>query len=304
MPLEGRGKDYTAMRAASEWLLARAFRGGWTARLVHRLGLQPPVVTIEHRITCLRWPEGVRPLRIGFVSDLHEGPTTHPSLIAEAARALRAAQPDVLLLGGDYVYLHGAGIHDLVPRFDDVPAPLGRFAVYGNHDLWAHDETVRLALERGGFEVLANANAPLPAPFEHVSICGLDDPWVGEPDVRATFDGARDVKVLLMHAPEGLMIVGDAPFDVAVCGHTHGGHIALPGGVPIVSAGPLSRRFSRGLYDAGGRPVIVSKGIGATESALRLFADPDIRIVTIGPPERGRRRTADDLGAPPATADQ
>jgi hypothetical protein len=41
--------------------------------------------------------------------------------------------------------------------------------------------------------------------------------------------------------------VGGEPFDVAVCGHTHGGHIALPGGVPIVSARPLSRRFSRGL---------------------------------------------------------
>ncbi len=292
MPLAGRGKDYTATRAASEWLLARAFRGGWTARLVRRLGLQPAVSTIEHRITCLRWPEGVRPLRMAFASDMHEGPTTHPSLLDEAARALRDAAPDVLLLGGDYIYLHGEGIHDLVPRFADVPSPLGRFAVFGNHDLWAHDRMVHEALERGGFTVLTNENAALPAPFEHVSICGLDDPWVGEPDVDATFAGSRDVKVLLMHAPEGLMVVGDQPFDVAVCGHTHGGHIALPGGVPIVVAGPLSRRYSRGLYDAGGRPVIVSKGIGATESALRLFSDPDVRVITIGPPERGRARQA------------
>jgi len=56
----------------------------------------------------------------------------------------------------------------------------------------------------------------------------------------------------------------------------------LPGGVPIVVAGPLSRRYSQGLYDVGGRPMIVSRGIGATESALRLFADPDIRVLTIG----------------------
>lgn len=297
MPLEGRGKDYSATRAASEWLLARAFRGGWTARLVKRLGLQPSVATIEHRITCLRWPEGVRPLRLAFASDLHEGPTTDPSLLDEAARALRDAKPDVLLLGGDYVYLHGAGIHDLVPRFAEVPAPLGRFAVLGNHDLWAHDPTVRAALERGGFTVLTNANAPLPPPFDHVSICGLDDPWVGTPDVHATFAGARDVKVLLMHAPEGLTFVGETPFDFAICGHTHGGHIALPGGAPIIVAGPLSRQYSRGLYDAGGRPIIVSKGVGATESALRLFADPDVRLITLGPPERGRRRSAPDAAA-------
>lgn len=289
MPLEGRGKEYSPTRAASEWILARAYRGGWTARLVHRLGLQPSVATIEHRIPCARWPEGTRPLRIAFVSDLHAGPTTHPSLLDEAASALCAAAPDVLLLGGDYVYLQAEGIHDLMPRLAAVPAPLGRFAVFGNHDLWAEDAVLRTELERAGFRVLVNENVALPAPFEHVSICGLDDPWVGKPDVRATFDGAGEVRVLLMHAPEGMMIVGDEPFDVAVCGHTHGGHIALPGGIPIVVAGPLSRRYSDGPHDVGGRPLIVSRGIGATESALRLFADPDIRVLTLGPPARKSR---------------
>jgi predicted MPP superfamily phosphohydrolase len=283
MPLEGRGRDYSPTRAASEWILARVYRGGWTARLVRRVGLQRPVATFEHRVPCARWPEGTRALRMAFVSDLHAGPTTHPSLLDEAASALRAANPDVLLLGGDYVYLHADRIHELMPRLADVPAPFGRFAVFGNHDLWANDATVCAALERAGFRVLVNENAALPAPFEHVSICGLDDPWVGAPDVRAAFDGARDVKVLLMHAPEGMMVVGDEPFDVAVCGHTHGGHIALPGGIPIVVAGPLSRRYSDGAYDVGGRPLIVSRGIGATESALRLFADPDIRVVNLGP---------------------
>ncbi|MDB4936796.1 MAG: uncharacterized protein JWP87_3768 [Labilithrix sp.] len=283
MPLEGRGKDYSRTRAASEWVLARAYRGGWSARLVRRLGLQHRVATIQHRVSCMRWPAGTRPLRIAFVSDLHAGPTTHPSLLDDAARALREAAADVLLLGGDYVYLHPEGIHGLVRRLADVPAPLGKFAVFGNHDLWSREDELRGALEAGGFRVLVNENVALPAPFEHVSICGLDDPWVGEPDVPATFAGARDVKLLLMHAPEGMMYVGDTPFDVGICGHTHGGHIALPGGVPIVSAGPLSRKFSSGRYDVGGgRPLIVSKGIGATESALRLFADPDVRVVVLG----------------------
>lgn len=289
MPLEGRGREYSPTRAASEWLLARVYRGGWTPRLVRRLGLQPAVATVEHHVRCARWPDHAPPLRIGFVSDLHAGPTTHPSLLDEAASALRAAKPDVLLLGGDYVYLHADGIHDLMPRLADVPAPFGRFAVFGNHDLWADDATLRKALERAGFRVLVNENVALPAPFEHVSICGLDDPWVGHPDARTTFDGARDVKVLLMHAPEGMMVVGEQPFDVGVCGHTHGGHIALPGGIPIVVAGPLSRRYSEGEHDVGrGRTLVVSRGIGATESALRLFADPDVRVLNLGPPRQPR----------------
>jgi predicted MPP superfamily phosphohydrolase len=251
---------------------------------VRRLGLQSRVATCEHHVTCARWPASVRPLRIAFASDLHVGPTTHPSLLEEAARALRAAAPDVLLLGGDYVYLHSQGAFDLVALLADLPSPFGRFAVMGNHDLWGDERLVQKALETAGFRVLVNESASLPAPFEHVSICGLDEPWVGEPDPQATFEGAHDVKVLLMHAPEGLMLVRDQPFDVAICGHTHGGHIALPGGTPIVTAGPLSRRFSEGVFDVDGRPMIVSRGIGATESALRIFADPDVRVVTIGPP--------------------
>jgi predicted MPP superfamily phosphohydrolase len=282
MGLEGRGKDYSPARAASEWLLGRAYRGGWPARLVKRLGLQPRVTTVRHAIRCAGWPRGARPLRLAFASDWHVGPTTHESLLREAVAALRDAAPDVLLLGGDFVYLHTAGIHALAPLLSAVPAPLGRFAVLGNHDLWANDVTVRRALEDAGVRVLVNANAALPAPFEHVSICGLDDPWVGTPDARATFDGAGDVRVLLMHAPEGVELVRDETFDVALCGHTHGGHIALPGGIPIVVAGPASRRYSQGPYDVGGRPLIVSRGIGATESALRLFADPDVRVVTLG----------------------
>ncbi len=152
----------------------------------------------------------------------------------------------------------------------------------GNHDLWGDDAAIRRSLEETGFRVLVNEAATLPAPFDHVSICGLDEPWVGKSDADATFAGAAAVRVLLMHAPEGLLFVGDRPFDVALCGHTHGGHIALPGGVPIVTAGPLSRRYSEGEYDVNGRPLIVSRGIGATESALRLFATPDIRVVTLG----------------------
>jgi predicted MPP superfamily phosphohydrolase len=283
VPLDGRGNFYSKTRAASEWLLARAYRGGWPARVVRGIGLQPRVRTIEHVIPCGGWPEGARTLRIAFVSDLHAGPTTHPSMLEDAVRALRSAAPDVLLLGGDYVYLHAEGIHELAPLLADLPAPLGRFGVFGNHDLWAHDPTIRTALERAGVRMLVNENVTLPLPFDHISICGLDDPWVGEPDMQRTLDCPSPVKVLLMHAPEGIQLIGTSSFDVAICGHTHGGHIALPGGIPIVVAGPLSRKYSEGRYDIGGRPMIVSRGIGATESALRLFADPDVRVLTLGP---------------------
>lgn len=283
MPLRGRGAYYGPSRALSEWVVARAMRNGWAAGAVKRAGLQRRVVTREHAVSCARWPEGAPPLRLAFASDLHAGPTTHPSLHEEAARAIVAARPDVVLLGGDYVYLEADYVESLVPILADVHAPAGKFAVLGNHDLWADERVITDALARAGFTVLVNASQALPPPFDHVSICGLDDPWVGTSDPRAAFEGARDVRVLLMHAPEGLLHVGDERFDVGVCGHTHGGHIALPGGIPIVAAGPLSRRYSHGRYElAGGRPLLVSRGVGATESPFRLFADPDVMVVSVG----------------------
>lgn len=278
----GRGVRYSRLRGLSEVALGLLMRGGWAPRALRRAGLQPAVMIVRHRVTCARWPAGVRPLTIGFVSDLHAGPTTDPRLHAEAARALRDASVDVLLLGGDFVYLDARHVDALVPILRDIPAPLGRFAVMGNHDLWADDRHLARALEGAGIRVLVNESAELPAPFEHVSIHGLDDPWVGAADAAAAFRGARDVRVLLMHAPEGILFVRDTPFDVALAGHTHGGHIALPGGIPIVVPGPLSRTYPHGRHEVGGRPLLVSRGVGATESPLRLFADPDVMVVTLG----------------------
>jgi predicted MPP superfamily phosphohydrolase len=263
----------------SEWVLSRAFRGAWPARLVHAMRLQDRVATHVHRIRCERWPASAPALRIAFASDFHAGPTTHPTLLEETARALAEAKPDVLLFGGDYVLFDARWVDALAPVLA-AHAPLGRFAVLGNHDLWADDRRIVAALERAGVRVLVNEAVHLAPPFDHVSICGLDEPWTGRPDPRAAFEGARDVRVLLAHAPSAVALVEDR-FDVCICGHTHGGHIALPGGIPIWAVGPLAREHPHGRHENRGRTVIVSRGIGGSESALRLFAPPDIRIVDL-----------------------
>ncbi|HEU0036434.1 MAG TPA: hypothetical protein VFQ53_37735 [Kofleriaceae bacterium] len=88
---------------------------------------------------------------------------------------------------------------------------------------------------------------------------------------------------MLVHAPEVMQLIEPHPFELAICGHTHGGHIALPGGVPIVVPGPLSRRYAHGRYDVGlGRTLLVSRGVGATEVAVRWNADPDVLVVDVG----------------------
>jgi predicted MPP superfamily phosphohydrolase len=237
----------------------------------------------HHRIETARWPAKVRPLRIAFVSDLHAGPTTHPTLLDEAFELLAATNADMILLGGDYVFLSAEYIPWIEERLAQISAPLGIFGVLGNHDLWADDAAIVAALSRAGARMLVNERVVLPAPFEHVTLAGLDDPWTGIVPALPVFLEDDRVRIILTHAPEAMLHLGDQPFELAMCGHTHGGHIALPGGIPILVPGPLSRRHAHGRYDlTNDRTLIVSRGIGGTEVALRLNADPDILVVELG----------------------
>lgn len=286
MSLHGRGGAYSRKRAAMEWAVRHLWRGGWGPRLVRRVGLGSPVRLVREEIAIdrTRWPSNTPPLRVAFVSDLHAGPTTHPDLIREAIARVRELRADVVLLGGDYVYLDVTHLEVVARELETLrtEAPLGRFAVMGNHDLWADDRAIVARLERAGFRVLVNEPAHLPAPYDFVSVCGMDDPWTGIRDARRAFAGARDVRIALVHSPRALEIMGDERFDVMVCGHTHGGHIALPGGIPIVTVGGRAHQYGRHTID-GTRTLVVSRGIGATEVPLRTFADPDVVSLTLGP---------------------
>ncbi len=106
---------------------------------------------------------------------------------------------------------------------------------------------------------------------------------MGAPDAGAAFAAAAPVRIVLMHAPSGLLDVGAHPFAVALCGHTHGGQIALPNGWPVLTAcGPLSRRYTAGRYALDeGRTLLVSRGVGYTALPIRLNAPPSITLCTI-----------------------
>jgi uncharacterized protein len=124
----------------------------------------------------------------------------------------------------------------------------------------------------------------LPAPFEDVSIIGLDDPIVGEPD--ANLIGQADgVRIMLMHAPDGLLSVGTHHFDLAVCGHTHGGQIVLPGGlIPYLPHGELSREYPVGRFQLGprsDRTLIVSRGVGCSTLPIRLGCSPEVHSLVL-----------------------
>jgi uncharacterized protein len=276
----GRGGRYTLLRGAVERLLHHAYRGDWPARAWAASGRAEAVSLVEVELAI-----GLSaPLTVAFASDLHLGPTTSRRTLERAFALLAGACPDVLALGGDYVFLEAtaAKVRELCALVASVPARV-KVAVLGNHDLWTHHGRIEDALREAGVHVLVNDAVRLPPPHGDVAVLGLDDPWTGRPDAGRAIAAAGDARtrIAVCHAPDGLPFVVERGVSLLLAGHTHGGQIALPGPRPIIVPGILGRRFPFGWHRVGGLHLVVSRGVGATEVPMRAFAPPDVVVARL-----------------------
>jgi predicted MPP superfamily phosphohydrolase len=276
----GRGANFSVLRGFAESLQGILWAGHWPARLLDWVG-RHRVHEARHALDLGR--AGRPPLKLAFASDLHIGPLTPPRLLDQAFRALAAFAPDLLVLGGDYVFLDvtpamAATLERLVAS---VPAAT-KLAVLGNHDLWTDHGHIERALERAGARVLVNQSVQLPPPHDDVALVGIDEPWTGSPQPEVAFAGAAgaSVRIAVAHAPEAVPDVAGRGAALMLCGHTHGGQVALPSG-PIVVHGPLGRRWPGGLYALDGMSLFVSRGVGAVDLPLRMYAPSDVGLFTI-----------------------
>jgi hypothetical protein len=276
-------KRQRPIRHLIERTLNAVLSNGMLADLSYRLGGTGTVRVTREVVDLGTARRLAQPLRIGFASDFHAGPTTPSAVFDDMLRCVREEAPDVLLLGGDYVSFCADNVARLATFLGGLRVPLGVYAVVGNHDIWNGRGVIEDTLRAAGVHVLVNRGLALPAPFGHVSVCGIDDPWLGRPSVRDAFAGASDVRIYLMHSPDGLRHVGGERFDVGFAGHTHGGQIARPDGVPLFRPkGPFSRLYCYGRFDLPDTgPLLVSRGVGCSALPLRVNADPELLICTL-----------------------
>jgi predicted MPP superfamily phosphohydrolase len=276
----GRGRRYTRLRGLVESAQSLAYAGGWPARLLGQVPAASRVRVLRHRFEMLPAIPGRRPLRLAFISDLHLGPLTPTKLVEQAFSHLQEAEPDVLVMGGDYVSLEvtEAVAAQLAAHVGAFQAPV-KLAVLGNHDLWTRHELIEQALADGGARVLLNESVRLPPPHDDVAIVGLDDPWTGQVDPDKAFDGVdAPLKLVLTHAPESVPLAEGRGVGLLMCGHTHGGQVAAPWG-PIVVEGRLGRRWPFGLHQVNGMQLFVSRGVGYSDLPVRSFAPSDVAIL-------------------------
>ena len=243
---------------------------------------------IDTTFTELEW-SGPR-LRIALLTDLHARPGGGATTRRIVRRTMKLA-PDLVLFGGDFVEGLDADPRKLeaLAPLSELSAPLGCFAVLGNHDS-VHDgeETIRKAIERAGIRVLMNEHVDLPG---GALLVGMGDWRAHESEPRPAFAGtAPDAPtIVLAHSWKSLELPHVRPFDLALAGHTHGGQ----GCIPFTHVCPYleddMKPYVKGLYDwpAGGR-LYVSRGLGTSGYRARIGARPEIACIDLRASLRSR----------------
>lgn len=224
------------------------------------------------------------PLRVVQLTDLHYGLFVRRASVQAWVDATLAQQPDLIVITGDFVDSRaGDGRPQLLRALASLRAPLGVWAVWGNHDyrrLGARLPEFEAQLKLIGVRVLTNAGASLRDDF---FLAGVDDLIWGKPDVSAALGNrpARAATLLLAHHPRVLL---DVPQDVGLtlCGHTHGGQIRLPGLRWLYRRTSIGAQYLDGFVEAPARGYI-SRGLGVTWLPMRLGSRAELSVFDLTP---------------------
>ena len=249
--------------------------GGVLVALAFVQGIRPPVVR-EHevRLRGLRAEEDG--LVLVFISDTHLG-----SLLGERWLRARVAQvsglgADAIILGGDIFEGDSDAEGKLVPILGGLSAPLGVWAVSGNHD--RHDGGERLRdLEGLGFRVLRDEWVAL---RPGLALAGVESGSRRAPGGRVAqaLAGrpADAATVFVSHAPNRVEEAARAGVGLMLAGHTHDGQIW-----PFRYVVRTQFRYLAGRYDVAGMPLIVCRGTGTFGPRMRLWHPGEILRVTL-----------------------
>lgn len=212
------------------------------------------------------------------ISDLHLGVMLGDEFLERIIAKLREIQPDIVVATGDMVDGQGDDFNELAQHFITFKAPKGAYAVIGNHENYAGLEHSLRFLRSAGFTVLRGESAATGG----IILLGVDDPGAGASGQEARLDASKafasvpagDFIVLLKHQP---LVDRKSQFDLQLSGHIHGGQI-----FPFGLLTRLTYGVRTGLTQlADGRWLYVSRGAGTWGPPIRLFAAPEITLITI-----------------------
>lgn len=233
-------------------------------------------------------------VRIVQVSDVHIGLLLGDKKLTKIADKIKDAEPDILISTGDL--LDGKlnrddniqTLNSLAKLLASITAPAGKFAVIGNHEVYAGLAQAVEFSRSAGFTVLRNQSVTLDS---GLTISGIDDRAAKQHTPAKPITETELLKnvpnnsfhLLLKHRPE-ILQESDGKFDLQLSGHVHKGQI-FPFNFLVKLKHPIPCGTST---TTGGSRIYVSRGTGTWGPPMRLFAPPEITIIDIIAPSSAK----------------
>ena len=254
-------------------------RGALTLTGLHARGRRN-VLDIQRRVNDV-WLRRLPPAFDGYtllhLSDLHlDMSEAHLERLIASVQGLAH---DVCVLTGDFRFRTFGPYVPALQALARLRPHLGEavYAVLGNHD------TIRMVpgMEALGIGVLMNESVRIERSEAALTLVGIDDAHYYRTHNfhKAAADVAADAcAILLSHTPEPYRHAAHADFSLMLSGHTHGGQICLPGGIPILTDSDAPRALARGPWQHHGMAGYTSVGCGSSIVDVRLNCPPEITL--------------------------
>ncbi|OTW83138.1 metallophosphoesterase [Bacillus thuringiensis serovar cameroun] len=254
---------------------------------------------IERKLITVTWNEIEAPTipkefnnkKILQFSDVHLGPEFTLKQLENLVEKMNELHPDIVVFTGDLIDKFGsysAEKDEAKVILQKINAPLGKYAVFGNHDRGGGGSVFyKKYMEEAGFSVLVNEVQKIEVGNgKYITISGLDDFLLGKPQIAATLKHVRqqDFNMLLVHEPDVVDKVACYPVDFQVSGHSHGGQVQIPFIGPLITT-KLAESYVEGMYELEGKNkplhLYVNRGIGTTRMPVRFWSVPELSVFVL-----------------------
>jgi len=219
--------------------------------------------------------------RVVQISDLHCDVKVRNE--ETMVRIINSLKPDVIVATGDYLN-NAAALPLLKTTLSRLEAPLGTFAVTGNFEV-NHWSDLDL-FGQTGFQCLNEDTIIVTKGGESIGVCGLGlDHASARPSLLARLPDDR-FNIFLYHKPDLIEDVSCPRVDLYLCGHTHGGQVALPFYGALITLSKFGKKYESGRYQVGPTMLYVNRGLGLEPRPappVRFFARPEIAVFDIVP---------------------
>jgi predicted MPP superfamily phosphohydrolase len=228
-----------------------------------------------------RLPEAFDGFTILHLSDLHlDG---MPGLERTILDLVRGREFDLCVLTGDYrTELHGP----IRPTMDGLRALVsglrireGCLGVLGNHD----DCHMVAPMESMGIRMLINEAVEIERAGARIQVIGTDDVhyYFTDQAVHVLEKAGSTFTVALVHSAEIYDLAAEMGADLYLCGHSHAGQVALPGGRPLITHLSHGRRFYKGIWSYRGMVGVTNAGAGTSGIPVRFNTRGEILALTL-----------------------